>query len=233
MPLNVDKIETIKLFVCGTEILPGGSSLYETGSGICWTQRVDVCNEANGCYSVVSGGEKNTIGTFSSYCNDPIYGSTIGGGSCNTISSYSAYYESYGNTIAGGTCNTTVSSYYNGQTIGGGVRNVTLSNYSTVSGGYVAGALGYVPLYKDIKKIQMEFLYGDMNKISVEGKKPSDMITGAKSSLTRDFNKIAEMRRAGEITPAEVREMKAEAKEDFKSKIEDIKEAFREYRKSK
>ena len=97
----------------------------------------------------------------------------------------------------------------------------------------VAGALGYVPLYKDIKKIQMEFLYGDMNKISVEGKKPSDMITGAKSSLTRDFNKIAEMRRAGEITPAEVREMKAEAKEDFKSKIEDIKEAFREYRKSK
>ena len=162
-----------------TYINSGSTQLYEVGSGTDSTQRIGVCANASGQYSVVSGGFNNitltsgsTIGggiyntidsiTTAGCCGAQVYGSTIGGGFLNTISSYSGSYNSFGNTIAGGTNNVTVSSEYNGQTIGGGVNNTTSSYYSTVSGGYNNKALRpYSNIAGGVRNIN----YGDQSFI--------------------------------------------------------------------
>lgn len=73
---------------------------------------------AAGNYSVIGGGNYNTIAISGA-------NSTIGGGSLNTISGYC-------NTISGGRGNTSSNLY---STVGGGTNNTTNNDYSTVGGG--------------------------------------------------------------------------------------------------
>jgi len=87
----------------------------------------------------------------------------------------------------------------------------------------VAGALGYVPLYKDIKKIQMEFLYGNLGKVSVKSRaQAEEMISSAKSSLKKDYQEIAIMESNGEISSQEAKEMSEDAELKYGKKVEDV-----------
>jgi hypothetical protein len=114
MPLSVDILNANSILLNGSPIL----NLYKTGSGYNSTLRSGVNNEANGCYSVVSGGRCNTtqtrystisggrrndagvIGAISSW-NDSYSGSLNTGGpfgpysptSASTISGYGAEFE--------------------------------------------------------------------------------------------------------------------------------------------
>lgn len=125
---------------------PSAGSIIIIGAGTGSTERCGLSNNAQGCYSVVTGGKFNcAFGDFSTIsggiCNctysnfDTIAGgqhnvtcanqSIIGGGSYNTTNGNDS-------TIAGGRCNTTIGNY---SIIGGGFKNSSSASNSIVGGG--------------------------------------------------------------------------------------------------
>jgi hypothetical protein len=96
----------------------------------------------------------------------------------------------------------------------------------------IAGSLGYLPLYKDVRKITMDYIYGDLDRAEkVSPKDAGELISSAKSGLKSSYKEIGEMRKDREISAAEARQMQREALEDFKNRIREIKQSVRDYRK--
>ena len=93
----------------------------------------------------------------------------------------------------------------------------------------VAGALGYVPLYKDIKKIQMQFLYGDMNKLVVNDENVKGLFSAAKSKYTKSVREISELEDEKAISSAEAAKMYEQAEIDLEKRFEELE---KEYEKS-
>ena len=127
--------------------IPYAGSIIQIGAGTGSTERCGLSNNAQGCYSVVTGGKFNcAFGDFSTIsggiCNctysnfDTIAGgqhnvtcanqSIIGGGSYNTTNGDDS-------TIAGGSFNTTFGNF---SIIGGGCLNNATNTFATVGGGY-------------------------------------------------------------------------------------------------
>ena len=98
------------------------------------TSRSSATQVAAGDYSVISGGNQNTVDTGTD-------GGFVGGGFSNTLNANADY-----GVIAGGSANA-ISSSRQYSTIGGGRSNsITTGNYSTISGGdsNIAGTQGSV-----------------------------------------------------------------------------------------
>jgi len=87
----------------------------------------------------------------------------------------------------------------------------------------IAGSLGYLPLYKDVRKITMDYIYGDINKISVKSRaQAEDMISSAKSSLKDSYKEISIMESNGEISSSEAKKMTESAEIKYTKKVEGI-----------
>jgi hypothetical protein len=96
----------------------------------------------------------------------------------------------------------------------------------------LAGSLGYIPLYKDVRKITMDYIYGDLDRAEkANPKNAGELISSAKSGLKSSYKEIGEMRKDREISAAEARQMQREALEDFKNRIREIKQSVRDFRK--
>jgi hypothetical protein len=93
----------------------------------------------------------------------------------------------------------------------------------------IAGSLGYIPLYKDVRKITMDAIYGDLDRSEkVTSKSAAGLIEGAGRSFKSSIKQIGEMRKGREISSQEATEMRREAKEDYKERIREVKQKLRE-----
>ena len=91
----------------------------------------------------------------------------------------------------------------------------------------IAGSLGYLPLYKDVRKITMDYIYGDINKVSVKSRaQAEDMISSAKSSLKDSYKEIAIMESNREISSKEAREMIESAEIKYTKKVQGVLKAL-------
>jgi hypothetical protein len=97
----------------------------------------------------------------------------------------------------------------------------------------VAGSLGFVPLYKDLKKIQMEVLYRDMGKTTITEENVKGLISGAKSKLTRELKEIEAIKNSNSISASEAKRMSKEAEDAFYDRVEEIEKGYEEYMKKK
>jgi hypothetical protein len=93
----------------------------------------------------------------------------------------------------------------------------------------IAGSLGYIPLYKDVRKVTMDAIYGDLDRSEkVTSKSAAGLIEGAGRSFKSSIKQIGEMRKDREISSQEATEMRREAKEDYKERIREVKQKLRE-----
>jgi hypothetical protein len=91
----------------------------------------------------------------------------------------------------------------------------------------LAGSLGYIPLYKDVRKITMDYIYGDLDRVSVKSRaQAEDMISSAKSSLKDSYKEIAIMESNGEISSKEAREMTESAETKYTKKVQGVLKAL-------
>jgi hypothetical protein len=91
----------------------------------------------------------------------------------------------------------------------------------------IAGALGYIPLYKDVRKITMDYIYGDMDKLSIKSiEQAKSMISSAQSTLKDKYKEISIMESEGEMSSSEAKEMTKKAEKDYEDKIEKITKAL-------
>ena len=93
----------------------------------------------------------------------------------------------------------------------------------------IAGSLGYIPLYKDVRKVTMDAIYGDLDRSEkVTSKSAAGLIEGAGRSFKSSIKQIGEMRKGREISSQEATEMRREAKEDYRERIREVKQKLRE-----
>jgi hypothetical protein len=97
----------------------------------------------------------------------------------------------------------------------------------------IAGSNGFVPLYKDLKKIQMELLYRDMGKTTITEENVKGLISGAKSKLTRELKEIEAIKSSNSISASEAKRMSKEAEDAFYDRVEEIEKGYEEYMKKK
>lgn len=92
----------------------------------------------------------------------------------------------------------------------------------------IAGSLGYIPLYKDVRKVTMDAIYGDLDRSEkVTSQNAPKLIESAQKSFKSSLKQIGEMRKDREVSIIEAREMTKEAKEEYREKIRSIREKLR------
>jgi hypothetical protein len=92
----------------------------------------------------------------------------------------------------------------------------------------IPGSLGFVPFYNNIRKIQQDWIYGDLGraeKITVAN--IGSKIKSAKSAMTRDINEAIKEQSKGEISANELNDRIVQAQQDYLNKINDYQKRLR------
>jgi hypothetical protein len=86
----------------------------------------------------------------------------------------------------------------------------------------IPGSLGFVPFYSDIRKIEMDWLYGDLkNANKITSKNIASKIKSAKASMTKDIREAVMMQSNKEISAEEMNEIIQQSQKEFLEKIND------------
>jgi hypothetical protein len=86
----------------------------------------------------------------------------------------------------------------------------------------IPGSLGFVPFYSDIRKIEMDWLYGDLkNANKITSKNIASKIKSAKASMTKDIREAVMMQSKKEISAEEMNEIIQQSQKEFLEKIND------------
>jgi hypothetical protein len=92
----------------------------------------------------------------------------------------------------------------------------------------VPGALGFVPFYNNIRKVQQDWIYGDLGKAEkITAANIGSKIKSAKSAMTRDINEAIKEQSKGEITGNELNDRIVQAQQDYLKKIKDYQSRLR------
>ncbi len=92
----------------------------------------------------------------------------------------------------------------------------------------IPGALGFVPFYNNIRKVQQDWIYGDLGKAEkITAANIGSKIKSAKSAVTRDINEAIKERSKGEITGNELNDRIVQAQQDYLKKIKDYQSRLR------
>ena len=87
----------------------------------------------------------------------------------------------------------------------------------------IAGSLGYIPLYKDVRKVTMDAIYGDLDRSEkVTSKNIGELLKSERSKMRRGVSKVVKMRSEKEISPAEAAKQLEAEREIYKKAIKEL-----------
>ena len=87
----------------------------------------------------------------------------------------------------------------------------------------LAGSLGYIPLYKDVRKITMDYIYGDLDRAEkVTSKNIGELLKAEKSKMRRGITSVVKMRAEKEISPSEAAKQLEAERENYKKAIKEL-----------
>ena len=87
----------------------------------------------------------------------------------------------------------------------------------------LAGSLGYIPLYKDVRKVTMDYIYGDLDRAEkVTSKNIGELIKSERSKMRRGITSVVKMRSEKEISPSEAAKQLEAERENYKKAIKEL-----------
>ncbi len=87
----------------------------------------------------------------------------------------------------------------------------------------IAGSLGYLPLYKDVRKITMDYIYGDLDRAEkVTSKNIGELLKSEKSKLSRGNSSIVKMRNEKQISEREASKQIEAERENYLKTIKEL-----------
>ena len=87
----------------------------------------------------------------------------------------------------------------------------------------IAGSLGYLPLYKDVRKITMDYIYGDLDRAEkVTSKNIGELLKSEKSKMRRAITSVVKMRAEKEISPSEAAKQLEAERENYKKAVKEL-----------
>ena len=87
----------------------------------------------------------------------------------------------------------------------------------------IAGSLGYLPLYKDVRKITMDYIYGDLDRAEkVTSKNIGELLKSEKSKLSRGISSIVKMRNEKQISEREASKQIEAERENYLKTIKEL-----------
>ena len=87
----------------------------------------------------------------------------------------------------------------------------------------IGGSLGYLPLYKDVRKITMDYIYGDLDRAEkVTSKNIGELLKAEKSKMRRGITSIVKMRGEKEISPSEAAKQLEAERENYKKAVKEL-----------
>lgn len=87
----------------------------------------------------------------------------------------------------------------------------------------LAGSLGYIPLYKDVRKVTMDYIYGDLDRAEkVTSKNIGELIKSERSKMRRGITSVVKMRSEKEISPSEAAKQLESERENYKKAIKEL-----------
>ena len=92
----------------------------------------------------------------------------------------------------------------------------------------IPGTLGFVPFYNNIRKVQQDWIYGDLGKAEkITAANIGSKIKSAKSAMTKDIKEAVKMRENRDISSSELKQKVREAEKEYVDKIKDYKKRLR------
>ena len=92
----------------------------------------------------------------------------------------------------------------------------------------VPGSLGFVPFYNNIRKVQQDWIYGDLKKAEkITAENIGSKIQSAKSTMSSEISKAVKESASGSITNEEMNARIQEAQKLFEEKIKDYQKRLR------
>lgn len=92
----------------------------------------------------------------------------------------------------------------------------------------VPGSLGFVPFYNNIRKIQQDWIYGDLGKAEkITAANIGSKIKSAKSAMNKEINSAIKEQSKGEISGTELNNRIVQAQQDYLKKIKDYQSRLR------
>ena len=92
----------------------------------------------------------------------------------------------------------------------------------------VPGSLGFVPFYNNIRKVQQDWIYGDLKKAEkITAENIGSKIQSAKSTMSSEISKAVKESASGSITNEEMNARINEAQKLFEEKIKDYQKRLR------
>lgn len=86
------------------------------------------------------------------------------------------------------------------------------------------GSLGYIPLYKDVRKITMDYIYGDLDRAKkVTSESIGSLIDKEGSRADSEINDLVEMKQRKEISEAQYKAEVKKVVDGYKKAIEELK----------
>jgi hypothetical protein len=92
----------------------------------------------------------------------------------------------------------------------------------------VPGSLGFVPFYNNIRKVQQDWIYGDLGRAEkITAENIGSKIKSAKSAMTKEINSAIKEQSKGEISGTELNDKIVKAQQDYLKKINDYQKRLR------
>jgi len=92
----------------------------------------------------------------------------------------------------------------------------------------VPGSLGFVPFYNNIRKVQQDWIYGDLKKAEkITYENIGSKIQSAKSTMSSEIRKAVKESASGTITSEEMNARISEAQKLYLEKIQDYQKRLR------
>jgi hypothetical protein len=92
----------------------------------------------------------------------------------------------------------------------------------------IPGSLGFVPFYNNIRKVQQDWIYGDLGRAEkITAENIGSKIKSAKSSMTKEINSAIKEQSKGEISGTELNDRIVKAQQDYLQKINDYQKRLR------
>ena len=87
----------------------------------------------------------------------------------------------------------------------------------------IAGSLGYIPLYKDVRKVTMDYIYGDLDRAEkVTSKNIGELLKSERTKMRRGISSIVKMRTEKEISSSEASKQIEAERENYKKTIKEL-----------